>query len=375
MIRSMIIPTKPPDYRPPQSAAELLERYAAGERYFVGAKLNGGMLHGANLSGADLSYAEFKGAGLQGADFDHAVLRDADMEGVDCVLAKFRYTDFSRTKLSGGFPDAYFYGTTLRSSKVGTLWALNAEFRFVEFIGCSPTKFYVRGATFNSCKFLNCDLRNIEGAKDASYEWPCTVDVCTLEVTAGKLEDVDPRSENTSAFLDGIGVSSRLISAYPQLVPSTTTRYSCFISYSHADSDFVVRLHAALTSNGVKCWLDKHEVYPGDDIYEEVSRGVSNSDKVLLVCSKHSLTSWWVDNEIDEVFEKERTLMKEISRKTLALIPLVLDNDLLDHWESGKARQVRSRLAADFRGWHENASLFDQKIEHILQALDPNRRM
>ena len=45
---------------------------------------------------------------------------------------------------------------------------------------------------------------------------------------------------------------------------------------------------------------------PGDDIYEQVDRGIRHWDKVLLCCSERSLKSGWVEDEVEAAFEKER---------------------------------------------------------------------
>jgi hypothetical protein len=144
--------------------------------------------------------------------------------------------------------------------------------------------------------------------------------------------------------------------------------FSVFISYSHADSVFANRLYNALLTRGIRAWLDVKKMLPGDDIYEEVQKGIQLWDKVLLCASKSSLKSWWVDSEIDRIFEKERELFRARQKKVLALIPLRLDDFMLSEWSSGKAQEVKNRIAADFRGWEDEAK-FEKEFEKLVHSL------
>jgi TIR domain len=107
---------------------------------------------------------------------------------------------------------------------------------------------------------------------------------------------------------------------------------------------------------------------PGDVVHEGIDRGIRLWDKVLLCASQAALTSWWVDGEINRAFQKEAKLMMERGRKVLALIPLNLDGHLFT-WESGKASEVRSRVAADFRGWETDNTIFDTQFDRLVRAL------
>jgi hypothetical protein len=147
--------------------------------------------------------------------------------------------------------------------------------------------------------------------------------------------------------------------------------FSCFISYSTSDKDFAMRLHEALQSKGIRCWLDEKQLQPGDDISRELDRGIYLWDKFLLCASKNSLTSWWVQNEIKTTLEKERALRKERGKPVHKLIPLNLDGFMFtDDWDLGVlANEIRSRVAADFQGWETNKESFDAQVDLVIKAL------
>ncbi|HEX8183312.1 MAG TPA: toll/interleukin-1 receptor domain-containing protein, partial [Blastocatellia bacterium] len=306
------------------------------------ADLKHGHLSGANLNRANLSRANLDHATLHNATLNRADLLNANLSGADLFSA-----DLSNTNLSG----ADLTGARLSRAKL---------------FGANLTRAILTDTNFDQAKirdttFANVDLRrarNLEGVRSLG---PSTIGVDTVYQSRGKIPH---------EFLKGCGVDDKFIVYIRSLVGSTIEFYSCFISYSHADKLFARRLHDALQGRGIRCWLDEHQIRPGDDMYDEVDRGIRLWDKVLLCASKSSLTSVWVDNEIASALQKEEVLWKARGRKILKLIPLNLDGYILSgQWQSGKAPIITRRLAADFTGWEGDNNKFEEEFERIVRAL------
>jgi hypothetical protein len=325
--------------------------------YLGGADLRRGNLRGADLSaavfiGADLSNARLSHSNLSMASLDKANLSGADLSWANLKTAKLAMTNFSCANLSR----ANLSLTDLRGADLR-----GADLSGAELCGASLEGTDLSRASINSTTFANNDLSAVKGLHCVKHLGPSTIGLDTLANSNGKIPEV---------FLRGIGLPDTFITYLPSLIARPIEFYSCFISYSHADRSFARRLHDTLQGRGIRCWLDEHELLPGDEIYTAVDRGIRVWDKVLLCGSKDSLTSWWVDNEIKIAFDKEQRLWRERGKEVLALIPLNLDNYLFSgEWESGLATQVKARLAANFTGWEHDNQKFEEQIERLVKAL------
>lgn len=169
---------------------------------------------------------------------------------------------------------------------------------------------------------------------------------------------------------DSDGIPWRLFCAdNPFVEEATPASYdAAFISYTHADTTFAHRLYRALRRAGVECWLDEHEMRPGDRILDAIDTAIGRSQKLLLCCSANSLQSWWVKDEIRKAQEWERR------NNTNMIVPLLLDRFLLDEWSDGLAADLRSRLAVDFIGWEKGNSQFKMALDRTLNALRKNSK-
>jgi hypothetical protein len=289
------------------------------------------------------------------ADLSRANLRGANLSGVNLWSTSFYFADLSRANLSSAsLGEAYLWGANLTEANLD--------------------RTNLKEANTSNTIFVKVDLSNTIGLDEVVHLGSSIIDIDTIHLSKGKI---------STAFLRGCGLSDADIEFAKLANPGLTNEEiikiqyriydlratqaiqisPLFISYSHADSAFVDMLEKGLNEKGVRFWRDIHDMKAGR-METQIDRAIRQNPTVLLILSKNSMNSDWVQHEV----RKARELEKELGRD--ALCPIALDDGWKSsHWPQRVMEQVMEYNILDFSKW-EDESTFQVKFAKLLSGLD-----
>ncbi len=80
---------------------------------------------------------------------------------------------------------------------------------------------------------------------------------------------------------------------------------SIFLSHNRNDKPFVRKLALDLEAHGVKCWIDEAEIKVGESLIEKIRSGIDAMDYLAVILSPNSVSSPWVQREVDVAMNQE----------------------------------------------------------------------
>jgi uncharacterized protein YjbI with pentapeptide repeats len=312
------------------------------------ANLAGADLRHYNFVNADLMNADLHGALLGGAYMAHAYLEGADLSDANLVDANLSHSELVNTRFnSAELSHALFIESNMKGADLQSTRLLASDFSRADLKEAN-----FKSAIFKSTILGDTNLSGAFGLNACQHDGPSIIDTATLS-RSGVLP---------IKFLRGCGVPDIFIEFLPSLINEPINLYSCFISYSAKDQVFARRLHSDLQDLGVRCWFAPEDMKIGDKTRMRIDDSIRVYDKLLVILSKHSLQSDWVEKEVETAMEKERI------RKKLVLFPIRLD-DAVMKIESGWGADIRrARNIGDFKTWRDPDS-YQNALERLVRDL------
>src|SRR5258708_7035996 len=192
------------------------------------------------------------------ANLDGSSFRDSQLPGADFYGTYMRKADFSGAMLLGANFGPKVFGLKFRDAQAvtGTSFALlpaiaiETDFRGATLHNATFEECPLEGADFREAslggtRFLDVSLATAKGLDSCFHASPSYLDYRTL-LRSGKLP---------TSFLRGCGLPDTLIEYLPSLIGEPLQFYSCFISHSSKDAEFVRRVYADLQNRDIRCWF------------------------------------------------------------------------------------------------------------------------
>jgi hypothetical protein len=337
----------------------------------AGAKLSTADLREANLRETDLRWADLSGANLSGAILNRADLRRANLNRTIFHRAKLSEANLSETYLSGAdlreadLRKAFFIRSDLANADLSASDCQRADFRWAylikarfneanlsgaNLIEANLTKSELKQANLGeafvawSC-FGDNDLSDTQGLDEVKHFGPSTIGIDTIYRSKGNIPE---------EFLRGAGVPEHFISYAGHLNAKAFKYNGCFISFAGNDRNFVDKISDDLQREGIRCWIAPEEMKMGDAIRQEVNQLIRIQDKLLVVLSKFSIESPWIQKELQAARAEERNQNRPV------LFPLRLANSGMDAEKKWLANLQQTHQTYDFTAWENWEAYYNQ---------------
>jgi len=340
------------------------------ETKLVGVNLSNANLEGAELFDTDFSKADFRGANLRNADLSDAWFHQANFKEAILIGVDFWQTDLYEANLSK---------CDLRGAQIVDTHLQKTDFSQADLSSARISTGNIDQADFSKCQiglttFSNTNLSKATGLEDVIHQFPSTVGTNTLQQSLGRIPEV---------FLRGCGLSDWEIEMAKQYNPELRNdeinqilykMYDLratqalqisplFVSYSHADSEFVDKIGNYLSEKGVRYWRDIHNMKAGR-IEKQIDNAISQNRTVLLVLSEHSIKSDWVEHEV----RTARGLEKDMGRDVLC--PIALDDSWKSSpWPKRVMEQIMEYNILDFSAWKDDVK-FEGMFRKLIDGLE-----
>jgi TIR domain len=206
--------------------------------------------------------------------------------------------------------------------------------------------------------FGDVDLSTVKGLEMVEHHGPSIIGIDAIYRSHGKIPE---------KFLKGAGVDDTFITYIRSLVGKAIEYYSCFISYSSKDEALARRLYADLQSNNVRCWFAPEDLKWGDKIRTGIDEAIRLHDKLLLILSKSSVASGWVEREVKTVLTKER------KEKRTVLFPVRVDKAVFESPFDWASEIRHERNIGDFTRWKDHDA-YQKAFMRLLRDLRTQQR-
>jgi uncharacterized protein YjbI with pentapeptide repeats len=346
----------------------------------AGANLSKADLREANLSETDLRWADLTWANLSGAKLNRADLRRANLSGTIFNKANLREANFSETYLSGAdlseadLKKAFFIRSDLASVDLSQSDCKRADFRWAylikaKFNGADLSGANLMEANLNKSELKQANLRDAfiawscfgdndlsqtQGLRNVKHFGPSTIGIDTIYRSKGNIPQ---------EFLRGAGVPEHYITYTRHLNTKAFECNSCFISFSGNDRPFIEKINTDLQKEGIRCWFAPEEMKMGDAFRQRVDQLIRITEKLLIVLSKFSIESTWIQEEVEAALAEER------NRNRAVLYPIRLDNSSMDGEKEWLVNLQKTHQIYDFSDW-DNWEAYYEEFYLLLNNLE-----